>query len=148
MITILRAARLALIQMVCCLGLVLLSQRLGSWFAVGNTQQLRWRNPQDSLAGRLGDTAIIVAVLLLLLPPLLAVVLDGLSPAMLAVLKQPALWQTLWTSLRIALGTGVLCVILTLMLLWSSRELKLRHQRPANSGDAGHCVGDRLFSCA
>ncbi|NLS43703.1 thiamine/thiamine pyrophosphate ABC transporter permease ThiP [BEV proteobacterium] len=126
-----RAAGLALIQMVCCLGLVLLSQRLGSWFAVGNTQQLRWRNPQDSLAGRLGETVIIVAALLLLLPPLIAVVLDGLSLAMLAVLKQPALWQTLWTSLRIALGAGVLCVILTLMLLWSSRELKLRQQRLA-----------------
>ncbi len=126
-----RAAGLALIQMICCLGLVLLSQRLGSWFAVGNTQQLRWRNPQDSLAGRLGDTVIIVAALLLLLPPLLAVVLDGLNPAMLTVLKRPALWQTLWTSLRIAVGAGVLCVLLTLMLLWSSRELKLRQQRLA-----------------
>lgn len=126
-----RAAGLALVQMVCCLGLVLLSQRLGSWFAVGNTQQLRWRNPQDSLVGRLGDSVIIVAALLLLLPPLLAVVLDGLNPAMLTVLKQSALWQTLWTSLRIALGAGALCVILTLMLLWSSRELKLRQQRLA-----------------
>ncbi|MGL9734684.1 MAG: ABC transporter permease subunit, partial [Symbiopectobacterium sp.] len=73
----------------------------------------------------------IVAALLLLLPPLLAVALDGLSPAMLKVLKQTALWQALWTSLCIALGAGVLCVILTLMLLWSSRELKLRQQRLA-----------------
>ncbi|MGK2959873.1 MAG: thiamine/thiamine pyrophosphate ABC transporter permease ThiP [Candidatus Malihini olakiniferum] len=126
-----RAAGLALIQMGCCLSLVLLSQHLGSWFAIGNNnqQQLRWRNPQNSLGGCLGDILIIFAALLLLLPPLLAVVLDGLNPAVLTVLKQPALWQTLWTSLRIALGAGALCVMLTLMLLWSSRELKLRQQR-------------------
>ncbi|MGK2946709.1 MAG: thiamine/thiamine pyrophosphate ABC transporter permease, partial [Candidatus Malihini olakiniferum] len=126
-----RAAGLALIQMFCCLGLVFLSQRLGSWFSVDNTQQLRWRNPQDSLGGCLGDALIIFAALLLLLPPLLAVMLDGLNPAVLTVLKQPALWHTLWTSLCIALGAGTLCVILTLMLLWSSRELKLRQQRLA-----------------
>ncbi|HIE1198621.1 TPA: thiamine/thiamine pyrophosphate ABC transporter permease [Serratia marcescens] len=62
------AAMLALIQLSCCLGLVLISQRL----------------------------------------------------------SQPVLWQALFTSLRIALGAGVLCVALTMMLLWSSRELKLR----------------------
>ncbi|MFB6435112.1 MAG: thiamine/thiamine pyrophosphate ABC transporter permease ThiP [Candidatus Malihini olakiniferum] len=124
-----RAAGLALIQMGCCLGLVLISQRLGSWFTVGNTQQLRWRNPQDSLGRLLSDTLIIFSALLFLLPPLLAVVLDGLNPAMLTVLKKPALWQSLWTSLRIALGAGVVCIILTLMLLWSSRELKLRQRR-------------------
>lgn len=124
-----RAAGLALIQMVCCLGLVLLSQRVGQWLAIGSSHQLRWRNPQDSWRSRLWDGVLITSALLLLLPPLLAVVLDGLNPAVLSVLKRPALWQTLTTSLRIALGAGLLCVILTLMLLWSSRELKLRQQR-------------------
>ena len=44
-------------------------------------------------------------------------------------LQQPALWRATWTSLRIALGAGVLCVLLTMMLLWSSRELRQRQQR-------------------
>ncbi|ELI8305948.1 thiamine/thiamine pyrophosphate ABC transporter permease ThiP, partial [Yersinia enterocolitica] len=45
----------------------------------------------------------------------------------LTVLQQPALWHAFFTSLTIAIGAGLLCVTLTMMLLWSSRELKLRH---------------------
>ncbi|WP_284603526.1 thiamine/thiamine pyrophosphate ABC transporter permease ThiP [Dickeya dadantii] len=124
-----RAALLALLQMVCCLGLVLLSQRLGQLLAVGAGNRLSWRDPQDSRFSRVTDTLLIAAALLLLLPPLLAVVADGLNRSLPGVLRQPALWQTLWTSLRIALAAGALSVVLTLMLLWSSRELKLRQRR-------------------
>lgn len=42
-----RAALLALIQMICCLGLVLLSQRLSKAISVGSHQILGWRNPED-----------------------------------------------------------------------------------------------------
>ncbi|WP_038911969.1 thiamine/thiamine pyrophosphate ABC transporter permease ThiP [Dickeya dadantii] len=124
-----RAALLALLQMVCCLGLVLLSQRLGQLLAVGAGNRLSWRDPQDSRFSRVTDTLLIAAALLLLLPPLLAVVADGLNRSLPGVLRQPALWQTLRTSLRIALAAGALSVVLTLMLLWSSRELKLRQRR-------------------
>ncbi|RNM12393.1 thiamine/thiamine pyrophosphate ABC transporter permease ThiP, partial [Dickeya undicola] len=74
----------------------------------------RWRDPQDSLFSRVADTLLIAAALLLLLPPLLAVVADGLNRSLPDVLRQPALWQTLWTSLRIALAAGALSVVLTL----------------------------------
>ncbi|WP_350312785.1 thiamine/thiamine pyrophosphate ABC transporter permease ThiP [Dickeya fangzhongdai] len=123
-----RAALLALLQMACCLGLVLFSQRLSRLLAVGASSRLRWRDPQDSGFSRVTDTLLIAAALLLLLPPLLAVVADGLNRSLPDVLRQPALWQTLWTSLRIALAAGALSVVLTLMLLWSSRELKLRRR--------------------
>ena len=99
-----RAAMLALLQMVCCLGLVLLSH------------------------SRICDTVLIVLALLLLLPPLLAVIVDGVNRQLPEVLAQPVLWQALWTSLRIALAAGVLCVVLTMMLLWSSRELRARQK--------------------
>ncbi len=69
---------------------------------------------------------LIVLALLLLLPPLLAVIVDGVNRQLPEVLAQPVLWQALWTSLRIALAAGVLCVVLTMMLLWSSRELRAR----------------------
>ncbi|WES89585.1 thiamine/thiamine pyrophosphate ABC transporter permease ThiP [Dickeya fangzhongdai] len=124
-----RAALLALLQMACCLELVLFSQRLSRLLAVGANSRLRWRDPQDSGFSRVTDTLLIAAALLLLLPPLLAVVADGLNRSLPDVLRQPALWQTLWTSLRIALAAGALSVVLTLMLLWSSRELKLRRRR-------------------
>ena len=96
-----RAAMLALLQMVCCLGLVLLSQRLSKAIAPGTTLLQGWRDPDDRLHSRICDTVLIV----------------------LAVL-----WQALWTSLRIALVAGVLCVVLTMMLLWSSRELRARQK--------------------
>ncbi|MFI8415158.1 thiamine/thiamine pyrophosphate ABC transporter permease ThiP [Serratia sp. NPDC078593] len=123
-----RAALLALIQLTCCLGWVILSQRLSQALPVGNTQAFHWRNPEDNRWQRATDCLLIVAALLLLLPPLLAVVVDGANQGMLRVLQQPVLWQALLTSLRIAIGAGLLCVVLTMMLLWSSRELKLRQR--------------------
>lgn len=123
-----RAALLALIQLACCLGLVVLSQRLSQALPVGHTHAQRWRDPQDSLGRRISDTLLIAAALLLLLPPLLAVIIDGANQTLITVLQQPILWQALFTSLRIALGAGILCVVLTMMLLWSSRELKLRQR--------------------
>ncbi|MFP1749840.1 thiamine/thiamine pyrophosphate ABC transporter permease ThiP [Lonsdalea quercina] len=127
-----RASLLALIQMGCCLGLVLLSQRLAKLLPVGYSQQTRWRNPQDTRFNRITDALLIVAALVLLLPPLLAVVADGLNASLPVVLHHPALWDALWTSLKVAIISGLLCVLLTLMLLWSSRELKLR-RRPLSA---------------
>lgn len=124
-----RAAMLALIQMLCCLGLVLLSQRLSKAVAIGVSHVRGWRDPDDRLHSRLSDGLLIGAALLLLLPPLLAVIVDGINRNMLDVLAQPALWQALTTSLRIAIAAGLLSVTLTMMLLWSSRELRAR-QRP------------------
>ncbi|XNM47473.1 thiamine/thiamine pyrophosphate ABC transporter permease [Escherichia coli] len=102
-----RAAMLALLQMVCCLGLVLLSQRLSKAIAPGTTLLQGWRDPDDRLHSRICDTVLIVLALLLLLPPLLAVIVDGVNRQLPEVLAQPVLWQALWTSLRIALAAGV-----------------------------------------
>lgn len=124
-----RAALLALIQLSCCLALVLLSQRLSNALPTGSSVMQGWRDPQDSWFSRLSDGLLIALALLLLLPPLLAVIVDGLNGGLSGALRQPALWLAALTSLRIALGAGLLCVVLTLMLLWSSRELRLRQQR-------------------
>lgn len=129
-----RAALLALVQMVCCLSLVILSQRLSKSFAVGSTLLSHWRCPEDSRFAKLADFALIALSILLLIPPLLAVAIDGISGAMGSILLQPALWLALWTSLRIAILAGVICLALTLMLLWSARELRLRHAVFASQG--------------
>lgn len=126
-----RAAMLALVQMVCCLGLIALSQRLSKSLDPGHSQHNDWRDPDDRTHSKISDTLLIVFALLLLLPPLLAVIIDGLNDNFIRVLYQPALWQALWTSLRIAVAAGVICVILTMMLLWSSRELRQRQQNLA-----------------
>ncbi|KGT88389.1 thiamine ABC transporter permease [Erwinia typographi] len=123
-----RAAMLAMIQMVCCLGLVMLSQWLSKAIPSGTASISGWRNPEDSWPAKMLDSLLILCALLLLLPPLLAVVVAGLNQGLPAVLQQPALWQATFTSLRIALSAGILCTILSMMLLWSSRELRLRQR--------------------
>jgi len=129
-----RAALLAILQLLCCLGLVLLSQKLSGILPVGHTRALKWRNPVDNLAARLLDGCVIFCALLLILPPLLAVIADGANHAFASVLTQPVLWQATFTSLKIALGAGLLAVTLTMMLLWSSRELLLRQRRWLGQG--------------
>lgn len=126
-----RAAMLAIIQMLCCLGLMLVSQRLSKSIAPGNTQHTDWRDPEDKLHSQIADTLLIGFSLLLLLPPLLAIIVDGLNQNLPEVLSQPVLWQAIWTSLRIAICAGMLCLVLTVMLLWSSRELRARQQNLA-----------------
>ncbi|VYU29089.1 thiamine/thiamine pyrophosphate ABC transporter permease ThiP [Metakosakonia massiliensis] len=126
-----RAALLALIQMNCCLGLVLLSQRLSKAIAPGSHQIQGWRDPYDRRWSKIADIVLIALALMLLLPPLLAVILDGLNLSLPRALAQPVLWQAIWTSVRIALAAGLLCVTFTMMLLWSSRELRARQQQLA-----------------
>jgi len=123
-----RAALLALIQMICCLSLVLLSQRLSKALPSGTTSLQSWRDRQDSRRAKVMDTVLLTLALLLIAPPLLAVIVSGLNSSLFSVLQQPALWQAVYTSISIALGAGAICVILTVMLLWSSRELRLRQQ--------------------
>lgn len=123
-----RAALLAMVQMICCLGLVMLSQWLSKAIPSGTASINGWRNPEDSWQARIWDALLILCALMLLLPPLLAVMADGINTGLVSVLQQPALWKATFTSVRIALGAGLLCVILTMMLLWSSRELRLRQR--------------------
>lgn len=126
-----RAALLALIQLGCCVTLVLLSQRFSKAIPAGTSQLNGWRDPQDSRGAQLVDALLILLALILLLPPLAAVIVDGLHGGVRGALAQPALWQATLTSLRIATGAGLLCVVLTMMLLWSSRELRLRQRAAA-----------------
>ncbi|MGJ8839538.1 thiamine/thiamine pyrophosphate ABC transporter permease ThiP, partial [Salmonella enterica subsp. enterica serovar Kentucky] len=70
----------------------------------------------------------IVPALLLLRPPLVAGVVDAVNRSQPQLLAQPILSHAVWTSLRIALPAGVRCLGRTMMLLWSSRELRQRQQ--------------------
>lgn len=121
-----RATLLALIQLFFCVGLMFICQKINSLFSVGFSHQTHWVDPADNKFRRIRDTLLITAAMLLLLPPLFAIIFDGLNGRLWSVLQQPALWQATITSLIIAVCAGLVCVTLTLMLLWSSRELRLR----------------------
>lgn len=59
-----RAALLALIQLFCCLGLVLISQKLKGSLFVGNSHKQHWRDPYDPLFSKITDTLIITLAIL------------------------------------------------------------------------------------
>jgi thiamine transport system permease protein len=118
-----RAALLALTQMVCCLAIMLFSLRIHSPLPLANSYYGQWYNSGDSIGLKAFDGLIIIAAALFIVPPLLAVVIDGMNVSTIEVLSQTRLWQATLTSIEIALGAAVISVALTLMLLWSSREL-------------------------
>lgn len=121
-----QAALLALLQMAVCLGLVVISQRLAGTLPAAAGNGGLWHE-RDRHRGRLlGDVLLIGAALLLLLPPLFSVLVSGLNVSLWSVLRQAALWQALLTSLQIALGAGALAVVLGMMILWSSRQLRMQ----------------------
>lgn len=123
-----KAAMLALLQLVFCLSLVGISLRLNTALSGSASLRAPWQAPDQRLLPRLADGLWILLTLLLLLPPVLAVIINGIQGHLLDALRQPALWQAALTSVSIALRAGLLAVILTLMLLWTSREWRLRAQ--------------------
>ena len=107
-----RAAMLALLQMVCCLGLVLLSQRLSKAIAPGTTLLQGWRDPDDRLHSRICDTVLIVLALLLLLTAIAAALpFISYAPNRLVSGEGRHLWQ-LWPQ-TIWMLVGVGCAWLT-----------------------------------
>lgn len=124
-----RAAMLAIIQLCCCLGVLVVSLRFASPLASHASLQQRRQVTGRSRLNRMADSCWILVLILLLVPPLTAVCLDGLSANTLTVLMQPTLWQVIATSLQIAITAGLLSVILTVMLILTSRELKIRQYR-------------------
>lgn len=116
------AVILALLQVSCCLLLLLASQRLPGSLSPGDAQQSAWRDRRDTPVARVCDTLAIALLLLLLVPPLLAVMIDGLRAINWHALLQPALGQSMVLSLCIALASGVLTLLISLTLLLSSRR--------------------------
>ena len=89
-----------------------------------------WRPDRHTLGGRLMDGGALLLALLLFVPPLLAIVSSGLHPGLWQALLMPALWRALATSLQIGAGAATLAVLLSLLLLFSSRHLRLRLGHP------------------
>ena len=118
-----KAALLAIIQFLFCLTFMLFSLRLNSVLPVNQSYQYYWQDPQDNCWLKCWDYFIIILTALFILPPLLAIVINGLNSALLTILVQAKLWQSIFTSLYIALAAALLSLCLTMLLLWTSREI-------------------------
>ncbi|WP_241646003.1 thiamine/thiamine pyrophosphate ABC transporter permease [Rosenbergiella metrosideri] len=123
-----RAALLAIIQLCCCGGLLLCSHWLTPLRAHEVTLRQTWQHKVEGLGAAITDAVVLLVLVLFLIPPLIAVITAGIGPQTLTALTDPALWQALALSLKIAIVAGVLSVSITLMILWTSREYRRRQQ--------------------
>ncbi|UDG81224.1 hypothetical protein GFV14_00757 [Candidatus Hartigia pinicola] len=121
-----RATLLSLIQLFFCITLMFLSKKNNTSFLISYSKHNYWCDPADNLFTCLYDSTLIITAILLLIPPLLAIVIDGLNSQVIQVFSHGSFWQATLTSLFIAICASILCIFLTMMLLWSSRELFLR----------------------
>jgi thiamine transport system permease protein len=80
---------------------------------------------RDSRQARWWDKSILVVSLLLILPPLFAVVLGGINSKLFDVLTQAHLWHALANSLRVALAASVLALVCGIAILTTSRAWRL-----------------------
>jgi thiamine transport system permease protein len=122
------AVLLSIFQFLGCFTMILISQYYKK--SIPSTLGIRkcsvWLNSRDSIFAKIGDGLIIMLTALLLLPPLVAVAFDGIHTGLYKVVISPMLKKAFLTSLHIALTASLCCIILTLMLIWTSRELKLK----------------------
>ncbi|MDI5890896.1 thiamine/thiamine pyrophosphate ABC transporter permease [Halomonas rhizosphaerae] len=124
------AALLALTQLVICLSLWLLAlSRGGAPSLVVGSAALpaggRWHRRDAVGASRLTDAVWLTALAALLLPPLLAVVLAGLT-GLPELPRSASLWPAAARSLVMALGAGAGALSLAVALLVGSRWLRTR----------------------
>lgn len=123
-------ALLALWQMLLCCSLVLLTQHLAKPLPTSSQSTGKPRPDQfDNLASKVWDWFWLSLVLLLVLPPLLAVISAGLNPQTLTLLQDPSLWQAISHSLQIALGSCLLALLGGIAILLTSRQWRLHRAR-------------------
>ncbi|MEG8099298.1 thiamine/thiamine pyrophosphate ABC transporter permease ThiP [Candidatus Liberibacter brunswickensis] len=121
-----KASLLSLIQVFCCLIMVLLNQNFSFSFSSGCSVQLLWKNIDDNRWRKFWDFVLINTSVFFFVLPLIAIIVDGINVRLFQVLQQPRLWNAIFNSIYIAINSGVLCIIATIMLLWTMRELRIR----------------------
>ncbi|MGB0518601.1 MAG: ABC transporter permease subunit [Candidatus Puniceispirillaceae bacterium] len=113
------AGKLALLQLMICAGVVILLTMLTgrSWpGAAGKTGQTVLQRGDNALSTRITDGVILAIFVCVTVLPLFAILWRGISPKLAAVLAWPAFWQATFTSLSIAVLSGILATGIALVL--------------------------------
>ncbi|MGR6860479.1 thiamine/thiamine pyrophosphate ABC transporter permease ThiP [Aliivibrio salmonicida] len=122
-------AILALWQMLLCGVLSLTIQRFSTSVAVDSASIQQAVLYQDSKKEQLWDRGWIGLLILFLLPPLGMVVISGLNSELITVLSSSDFWLALANSLVVALCAAVLAMVFGVMLLHTTRALRLKERR-------------------
>ncbi|WP_108652146.1 thiamine/thiamine pyrophosphate ABC transporter permease [Dongshaea marina] len=123
------AGQLALIQLALTCVVLLVNQ----WFnkplpSSADSYSSQLRPDRHTLSSKFCDSLLILLGILIYLPPLLAIVISGLNLQLVKDLMHPVLWQACWTSLKIAVSSGLLSLLLAVLMLLTTRHLRIRMQ--------------------
>ncbi len=118
-----QAALLSLLQLTFCLIIVSISQRFSRWLPIEQRVEQHWRPSLTGFWLYFIDYFSIIIALILLLPPLIAIIVNGINSTLSTVFTDKLLWQAIGTSLIISVSAGLLTLLLTFLLLWSCRQL-------------------------
>ncbi|NNG05758.1 MAG: thiamine/thiamine pyrophosphate ABC transporter, permease protein [Inquilinus sp.] len=125
-----RVIALAALQVAVCAVLFAVAARLTRPIPVEMALgRVVGRHDLGSTLGRVGDAAAIGLAAAILLLPLAAVAVDGLSGPLSTALTDPALWRAAQRSLAVGLTAGGLALALGWGLVQSSRTLRVRFYR-------------------
>lgn len=120
-------AILALWQMVLCGVLSLTLLRLTKVLpASAMKAQQRLALLSDTKRAKIWDGMWIGAAMILVLPPLLMVVWQGLNPKSLIVLQDERFWQALGASIKVAILASTLALLMGVAILFTSRAWHLK----------------------
>jgi thiamine transport system permease protein len=125
------AVSLALVQMICCIVLMIFAGRLqGLSLIRGGRRVQAMRFYRDSFTARLMDYAVIALAFSFVILPLLALFLSALNPSFSNVLLSASTGSAAFNTIWVACLSGTLCILLSCLLLMTSRHWALRLQRP------------------
>lgn len=133
-------AVLALWQMVICAVLVMFVGRFSkpvsgkSNFHVTSSLQ-----PKDTVFKKGWDSIWIMATLMLVIPPILAILLSGLNSKLFDVFTDSRFWSAMGTSLQVAALAGSIALLVGVVLLSTTRVFRLKSQ--ARRADSLELVG-------
>lgn len=133
-------AVLALWQMTICAALVMFVGRFSKPVSgKSNFHGTPSLQPKDTMLKKGWDSFWIMATLMLVIPPILAILLSGLNSKLLDVFTDLRFWSAVGTSLQVAVLAGSIALLVGIVLLSTTRVYRLKSQ--ARRADSLELVG-------
>lgn len=126
------AALLAILQFLFCFVLFTINSRFARYQQLGNISQQNWRLPL-SKQQRYWHCLILILAGFFIITPLVETLIAGLTARQFwQQLLQPELWQAILFSLLLAPTAAILCLLLTVALLLTTRQLYWRGKQASS----------------
>lgn len=117
------AAFLTFIHMFICVIFLIISEYFGKKIIIEDVKTYSIIYIKNNFISKVIDIIIIIIFTLIILLPIISLIFDGININIIYIFKSFDLWKAIFISIKIALLSSLLCLMLTLMLLWTSREL-------------------------